>query len=193
MPLKLHSLAHRWCLNLKLLSSAAYHSLRSSGFLTLPCERTLRDYTHLFKADTGFQSCVDEMLTKEVKSGEYVVLLLDELKVKESLVYDKYDCKVIGFVELDDINHEMSKLESNTGTKLPPVATHLLAIMVRGIFSSLKFPYAHFPTDSLTGDQIFTVAWEAIERFDITMLGLNSSVIIIQVGATRIKGCSYHC
>ena len=26
----------RWCLNLKLLSSAAYHSLRTSGFLKLP-------------------------------------------------------------------------------------------------------------------------------------------------------------
>lgn len=154
-------------MNLKLLSSSAYHSLRSSGFITLPSERTLRDYTHLFKADTGFQTEVDDMLKKEVKSEawmKYVVLLLDELKVKESLVYDKSSCKVIGFVELDDINLEISKLESSSGSTLPPVATHLLTIMVRGLFTSLKFPYAHFPTDSLTGDQIFTVAWEAIER-----------------------------
>lgn len=31
----------KWCLNLKLLSSSAYHALRTSGFLTLP---TLIDY-----------------------------------------------------------------------------------------------------------------------------------------------------
>ena len=31
----------KWCLNLKLLSSAAYHALRSSGFITLISERTL--------------------------------------------------------------------------------------------------------------------------------------------------------
>ena len=114
-------------MNLKLLSSSAYHSLRSSGFITLPSERTLRDYTHLFKADTGFQSEVDDMLRREVKSEawmKYVVLILDELKVKESLVYDKYSCKVIGFVEMDDINHEMSKLESKSESELPPVATH---------------------------------------------------------------------
>ncbi len=29
------------CLNLKLLSSAAYHALRTSGFIKLPSERTL--------------------------------------------------------------------------------------------------------------------------------------------------------
>ena len=127
--------------------------------MKLPSERTLRDYTHLFKADTGFQSEVDDMLRREVKSEawmKYVVLILDELKVKESLVYDKYSCKVIDFVEVDD------KLESTSESELSPVATHLLTIMVRGLFSWLKFPYVHFPTYSLTGDQIFTVAWEGL-------------------------------
>ena len=42
-----HPCMIRWCLNLKLLSSSAYHSLRTSLFLTFPSERTLRDYTHL--------------------------------------------------------------------------------------------------------------------------------------------------
>ena len=36
-----HPCMIRWCLNLKLLSSAAYHSLRTSGFLKLPSERTM--------------------------------------------------------------------------------------------------------------------------------------------------------
>ena len=31
----------RWCLNLKMISSAAYHAMHSSGFVTLPSERTL--------------------------------------------------------------------------------------------------------------------------------------------------------
>ena len=40
-----HPVIIKWCLNLKLLSSSAYHAMRSSGFMTLPSERTLRDYT----------------------------------------------------------------------------------------------------------------------------------------------------
>ena len=40
-----HPMVIRWCLNLKLLSSSAYHSFRTSGFIKLPSERTLRDYS----------------------------------------------------------------------------------------------------------------------------------------------------
>ena len=41
-----HPLIIKWCLNLKLMSNAAYYGMRSSGFVTLPSERTLRDYTN---------------------------------------------------------------------------------------------------------------------------------------------------
>ena len=96
----------------------------------------------------------------------YVVLLLDEMKVKESLVYDKNSCQVVGFVQLDDINYQMSMLENQSSNNLPPVASHLLTMMVRGLFTNYKVPYAHFPTDSLTGDQLFPIVWEAVERLE---------------------------
>ena len=69
------------------LSTSCYHALRTSGFLKLPSERTLRDYTHYVKANAGFQSDIDDDLAHEVKINElpewkkYVVLLLDEMKI----------------------------------------------------------------------------------------------------------------
>ena len=116
-----------------------------------------------------FQAEVDKMLRQEIENEEwknYVVLLVDELKVKESLVFDKHDCKVIGFVELEDIDYHLSQLEKQSDTNCPQVATHLLTFMVRGLLTSLKFPYAHFSTDSLSGDQLFPIVWEAIERLE---------------------------
>ena len=47
----------------------------------------------------------------------------------------------------------------------------MLAVMVRGIFSDIKFPFAHFPTKDIAGDYLFSVMWEAIER--IECLGLK--------------------
>lgn len=44
----------RWCLYLRSLSGSAYELLRSSGVVSLPSQRTLRDYTYYTAATTGF-------------------------------------------------------------------------------------------------------------------------------------------
>ena len=48
----------------------------------------------------------------------------------------------------------------------PSIATHILGIMVRGVFSGRHFPYAHFPTTGVTGATLFSLVWEAIERLE---------------------------
>ena len=149
-----HPCMNRWCLNLKLLSSAAYHSLRTSGFLKLPSERTLRDYTHFIKSKAGVSSELDQLLADESQVStlpewkRHVVLVLDEMKVKESLVFNKQETEVVGFVDMGDVNNELADLERecSTADQHPTIATHMLVLMVRGVFTGLRFPYAHFPT-----------------------------------------------
>ena len=180
--MKWHPMMIRWCLNLKLLSSSAYHALRTSGFLKLPSERTLRDYTHFIKTRPGFQAEVDSMLVREAGLSDlpewkrYVVLLLDEMKIKQSLVYDKNESKI---VNLGEVNDQLAKFEreasNDTEQSCGEVATHILTLMVRGIFFRLRFPYAHFPTTGITGDYIFLIVWEAIERLE--RLGFKVLVI----------------
>ena len=60
-----HPLMIKWCLNLKLISSATCHTVRTSVFLRLPSEKTLRDYTHYFKSQAGFLPDLNEQLKKE--------------------------------------------------------------------------------------------------------------------------------
>ena len=135
----------RWCLNLKLLSSAAYHSLRTSGFIKLPSERTLRDYTHFIKPKAGFSSELDQLLADELLVEtlpdwkRHVVLVLDEVKIKESLVFDKHETEVVGFVDMGDINNKLADLEKQCSTnhQYPTIATHMLVLMVRGVFTGL--------------------------------------------------------
>ena len=170
-----HPTMIKWCLNLKLLSSSAYNSLRTSGFIKLPSERTLLDYTHFFTSKTGFQTEVETMLIHEAKLStlteleQHIVILFDELKIKEGLVYKQNTENIIGFVELGGINDILSKLEEvdeSGSTQHPAIAKHILCIMVRGIFIDLRFPFAHFPTKELTGECLYNIMYEAIERLE---------------------------
>ena len=62
----------------------------------LPPQRTLRDYTHYVPAIIGFSAAVDKQLLETANICEcqewekYVALILDEMHIKEDLVFDKH-------------------------------------------------------------------------------------------------------
>ena len=177
-----HPLMIKWCLNLQLISSSAYHCVRTSGFLKLPSQRTLRDYTHYFKSVAGFNPDVNLQLQREVDlqslsvSKRYVALVIDEMKIKEDLVYDKNSGSIIGFTSLGDIGDTLTELEDKSrNTTHPSVAQYILVIMVRGIFFKLDFPYVHFGTQGVTADFLFPIVWEAVRQLE----GIGCKVISI--------------
>ena len=146
-----------------------------SGLITLPSERTLRDYTHWIRSGLGFLPEVDSQFVKEAaileEKDRYVVLVWDEMKIREDLVFDKNYCQLIGFANLGEINDQLDKVgqlcSSETATtSSPAVASHMLLFMVRGMFSSLEFPYAHFATQSISADSLFPIVWEAVQRLE---------------------------
>ncbi len=151
--------------------------MRRSGFVTLPSERTLRDFTHYYKSDVGFSSDLNRQIVEQSgikslpESRRYVCLILDEMKLKEDLVYDKKTGKIIGFTSLGDVNDLFNNLEKEcldeNHSKHPPVADHILVFMVRGIFFKFNFPYAHFPTRGIVGDTIYVLVWKAITQLEL--------------------------
>lgn len=86
----------RWCLYIRHLSSSAYEVLRKSGVLTLPSQRTLRDYTYHTEAAPGFSLSVDKQIMDAAdivsctERDKHVVIILDEMHIRENLVYDKH-------------------------------------------------------------------------------------------------------
>ena len=112
--------------------------MRESG-ISLPTRHTLNDYTHWISAKPGFSCEVDEFLRTETKIDEledwqrfvsactctctcvhvyvvpqihvYVVLIMDEMKVREDLVYDKTGNALHGFVNLGNVNNQLRELE----------------------------------------------------------------------------------
>ena len=89
-----HPFQIRWCIYLRYQSQSAYENIRQ--FISLPSQRTLRDYTHHIKTEPGFSSNVDTQLCNAARLGEcekwekHVILLIDEMHIKEDLVSDKH-------------------------------------------------------------------------------------------------------
>lgn len=100
---------------------------------------------------------------------------MDEMYVKEELVYDKHTGGLTGFVNLGDINSHLLAFEQSIaqdGTpSQQPLATTMMVFMVQGLFSQLSFPYVQFPCHKVTGQLLFDPFWEAI--FRIERLGLK--------------------
>ena len=162
-------------------SSKAYETLRESKCISLPSQRTLRDYTHFVSSGAGFSAGVDRQLyevagVRSLKEFQKcVALIIDEMHIREDLVFDKHSGKLVGFVNLGDVNNHMLRFEESLQSDknvLPlPLAKCMLVFLVRGLFTRLQFPYAQFPTLSLSSDLIFTPFWEAVKR--LQLCGLN--------------------
>lgn len=84
-------------------------------------------------------------------------------------VYLPFSCagSLIGFINMGDVNSHLLAFEqspsadqSSSGT----LANTMLVFMVKGLFSSLKYPYAQFPSHSPSSDELFHPFWESVSR-----------------------------
>jgi hypothetical protein len=99
-----------------------------------------------------------------------MMVLLDEVHIKQGLVYNKHTGELIGFVDLGDINNHLMQLKRSmqdlASQSLEPLSKSMLVVMIRGLLSSFQFPYAQFPCASLTGEQMYNIFWEGIARLE---------------------------
>jgi hypothetical protein len=180
-----HPLMVRFALNLRYLSSTAYKAVRS--FLALPSQRTLQDYTHVMKFEAGTSSAVVNRMKEDMgfqdstSSKRKVALLLDEMKIKAGLVFNKSSGKLVGFVDLPNIGNELENLETmmrgdnSKPSPQPQLAEHMLVVMARSIFQpSFTFPVAQYPTSTLSADKLYPLVWGVVEALELNELEVTS-------------------
>ena len=102
-----------------------------------------------------------------------VILLIDEMYIKEDLVYNKHSGQLIGFASLGDVNDHLLAFERSVEegqSEQIELVKSIIVFMVRSLFTPFRFPYAQFPCANLTGDLLFHPFWQAVfqlERMDL--------------------------
>eukprot|EP00731_Ephydatia_muelleri_P024203 Em0016g474a len=88
------------------------------------------------QSSSGFSAEIDEMLTKAARvtscpeRERSVVLLIDEVHIKENLVFDKHGRQMIGFANLGDINEHLTQFELSLTSEQPKNTQQLAKTMV---------------------------------------------------------------
>ena len=89
--LRYHPMIIRFCLSLASKSKSSYEELRNSSILVLPSSRTLRDYKNAIAPQTGFRKQIIDDLNKLTRDYFNIqCLLIDKMKIKSNLVFDKH-------------------------------------------------------------------------------------------------------
>lgn len=176
--MKWHPMMIRLALRIKMISSAAYNELASSGFVVLPSERTLYDYSHVMDLKDGIHKPIISEVAKQV--GElkedyqrYHTLLFDEVYISQNLVHKKSTGEIIGYTKLSEVQQEILDLEraiKETAEETtvppptsPPLVKRILSFMVKGVSSSVKAVVASYGVASLTKEDLMDYTWDVIE------------------------------
>lgn len=107
--------------------------------------------------------------------AKYVVLTLDEMKIKEDLVYNKHTANIIGYINLGNTEQQLLTLEQEDKGGVRHLATHMLQFMVRGICMKLDYPVAHFATSKLSSEQMYPMVWDVVGQLE--SIGLKVMMI----------------
>ena len=103
-----------------------------------------------------------------------VSLIFDERQTKPNLVYRRFAGKLIGSTAVGDISEEFWKFSENfcleddedsstTTNYHRDTATHVIVCTVRGLFSKLCYPFAHFAPTELASVQLYPCTIEAFQ------------------------------
>ena len=110
------------------------------------------DYTHWTFAAAGFHETLDDQLIAETnveaEKDKYVVVAFYKMKIKKNFVFVKYGLNLVGFTNVGEFENGIKRLEERcksegaTEQSREParkIVTHMLAFMIRGLFSTLEF------------------------------------------------------
>ncbi|KAJ1530235.1 hypothetical protein ONE63_005160 [Megalurothrips usitatus] len=165
-----HPTMIRLALQLRMLSPAAYDFMRDAGFLCLPSQRRLFDYSQFTEAKEGVQQEILDLLMSEINAKcpeeyqKYFNLLLDEMSIRSDLVYNSGTGELVGFTNLTSVEEELASLEAEIrGDKYEKkLAKKVLVFMLNGAVNDIRRVVAIYSTDDLSAAQLYVRTWEVI-------------------------------
>ena len=192
--IRYHPMIIRYCLALQPKSAAAYNEISydektGTGFVVLPSRRRLRDYKNYIHPKQGFNHEIINELKNKIKDfsdiERFMVILFDEMKIQENLVWSKHTGDLIFFVDLGDVNLNYATLQETNA-----IAPHVLVFLLRSAVNPFKFSLANFATKNVTASQIFPLFWKAVAICE-TQCAVKLLLLLVMGHLLIVNFCAY--
>ena len=134
--------------------------------MNLPSDKLLNLYRKFDKQASGWCYQNIETMSKIFdQSGKHLenkigMLIFDEMKIKEGLVWSAETNKLLGFTDIETAEGD-------------EIATNIIQFFFKSLFSDFAYPCAYLAVKNLTGAQVYNAFWEGIyllHRFGFTIL-----------------------
>ncbi|KAK3910267.1 Transposable element P transposase [Frankliniella fusca] len=174
----------RIALHMQNISPAALNYMKDAGFIILPCNGTLYDFTHFVDNSEGIQHEILDLIEKKIEelqipaNEKYFNLVFDEIHIKSDLVRNKHG-ELIGYLNLNQVETALSELENsmiNDAPRKQELAKKVLAYMLQGINYNIHEVVGLFSTTDVTAVQIFSRTWNLIYHLESRCMKIISLV-----------------
>ncbi|XP_040071857.1 uncharacterized protein LOC120844250 [Ixodes scapularis] len=149
---------------LRNLSTRAYEHMRTEGILRLPCRSTLERFMGSSRGEVGVTDLVKQRLRAELSSytssqSRTSSLIIDEMRVKQRLLYVKQRDAFIGEVDYG----QGVPVET---TDEPVLANSLLCFILSGLSTSFRIPVAYFFTKNCKGRELHLLMRQVLKEVE---------------------------
>ena len=141
--------------------------------ICLPSERTLCDYRSFKDVVSGVDTEEILNLAKSHPSSD-VSILIDEMNIKDGLVYNRQTGMLTGYVDSMDADSLFNPIDTERDLGKP--ATHAMCFMVRGLQSSVQTVVATFATRAITAEELYIRFWDVVAS--CKLVGIKVSACI---------------
>ena len=92
--------------------------------------------------------------------------IIVEMSIQSDLQFKKRKgtIQLVGFIDCTPESIIIDQLKSNKMEKT--LATHVLQLVFLG-FTRFRFPFAHFPTTTASGYELYLVIWKAVNMLSV--------------------------
>lgn len=182
-----------FALTLHFYSPKAYMYVRKTWKKILPHPRTITKWYEVVDGSPGFTKEVLQTIAARATKKKIIVnLVLDEMSVKQEVIYNKYSGQYYGGIDVGNLQDAEGKMSCKNDNQI--MATNALVFMIVSQNESWKVPIRYFlirGLNSVERANLLKLAFEALHSHNCNVYSVTFDGAATNLGMCEVFGANF--